>query len=89
MRRLVSTEIGLVVSIAAGVLVAYVGLAVCVSGRERFVGALVLLLGLWSVAAAPVVHDRLHRERGEPSHALWGRDDRRKPVWWPVRWPRR
>jgi hypothetical protein len=38
---------------------------------------------VWSMVAAPVVHDRLHRERGEQSHVIWGRDDRRKPSWWP------
>lgn len=85
MRQVVSTEIGLVVAFAAALLVAYVGLAVTISGENRFAGVLVLGLGVWSMVAAPVVHDRLHRERGEPSHAVWGRDDRRKPPWWPVR----
>jgi hypothetical protein len=33
--------------------------------------------------ACPVVHDRLHLERGEDRHAVWGRDDCRKPRWWP------
>jgi len=84
-RQVVSTEIGLVVAFAAALLVAYVGLAVTISGENRFAGVLVLGLGVWSMVAAPVVHDRLHRERGEPSHAVWGRDDRRKPPWWPVR----
>lgn len=82
MRLLVRTEIGLVVALAAGLLVGYVGLAVAVSGRDTFMGWVVLLLGLWLAAAAPVVHDRLHRERGEDAHAVWGRDDRRKPTWW-------
>ena len=85
MRQVVSTEIGLVVAFAAALLVAYVGLAVTISGENRFAGVLVLGLGVWSMVAAPVVHDRLHRERGEPSHAVWGRDDRRKPPWWPAR----
>ncbi len=85
MRELVRTEIGLVVAFTAAVLVAYVGLAVFISGRNRFAGGLVLLLGLWWMVSAPVVHDRLHRERGEESHALWGRGDRRKPPWWPTR----
>jgi membrane protein YdbS with pleckstrin-like domain len=84
-RQVVSTEIGLVVAFAAALLVAYVGLAVTISGENRFAGVLVLGLGVWSMVAAPVVHDRLHRERGEPSHAVWGRDDRRKPPWWPAR----
>lgn len=84
MREVVSTEIGLVVAFAAALLVAYVGLAVTISGENRFAGVLVLGLGVWSMVAAPVVHDRLHRERGEPSHAVWGRDDRRKPPWWPA-----
>ena len=83
MRRLVRTEIGLVVVVAVSLLVAYIGLAVCVSGQHRFVGVLVLVLALWSLVAAPIVHDRLHRERGEPSHVIWGRDERRKPSWWP------
>ncbi len=86
MRHLVRTEIGLVVTFAAGVLVGYVGLAVSVSGHtphDRFIGSLVLVLGLWLMLSAPVVHDRVHRERGEDSHALWGRNDRWKP-----RWPR-
>jgi high-affinity Fe2+/Pb2+ permease len=80
-RLLVRTEVGLVVAFAAGLLVAYVGLAVCISGRDRLVGFGVLVLGLWVMVSAPVAHDRAHRERGEAGHALWGRDDRRKPPW--------
>ena len=83
MRQLVRTEVGLVAVFAVSLLVAYVGLAVCVSGQHRFVGGLVLVLAVWSMVAAPIVHDRMHRELGEPSHAIWGRDDRRKPSWWP------
>jgi hypothetical protein len=83
-RLLVRTEIGLFLAFAAGLLVAYVGLAVCISGQHRFEGGLVLFLGLWLMLAAPIVHDRLHRERGEESHALWGRGGRRKPPWWPA-----
>lgn len=82
MRRLVGTEVGLVVAFAVGLLVVYVGLAVFLSGRDRSAGFLVLVLGLWLTLSAPVVHDRVHRERGEESHALWGRNDRRKPPWW-------
>jgi hypothetical protein len=85
MRHLVRTEIGLVAVFAAGVLVAYVGLAVSISGRDKLAGVLVLVIGLWSTLSAPVVHDRLHREHGEDSHAVWGRQDRRKPPWWPAR----
>lgn len=85
MRHLVQTEIGLIVAFAAGSLVAYVGFAVSISGQDRFAGCLVLVFGLWLMLSAPVVHDRVHRERGEESHALWGRRDRRKPRWWPVR----
>ena len=85
MRELVRTEIGLVVAFTAAVLVAYVGLAVFISGRDQLAGGLVLLLGLWWMVSAPHVHDRLHRERGEDSHAVWGRGDRRKPPWWPTR----
>ncbi|MDQ1641438.1 MAG: hypothetical protein QOJ90_789 [Actinomycetota bacterium] len=85
MRRLVGTEIGLVFVFGTCLLVVYVGLAVFISGGDRFAGALVLIAGLWSLVYVPVVHDRVHRERGEPSHALWGRGDRRKPHWWPVR----
>ncbi len=85
MRHLVQTEMGLILAVASGLLVAYVGLAVSISGRDRIAGCLVLVLGLWWMLAAPVVHDRAHRERGEESHALWGRQDRRRPPWWPVR----
>jgi hypothetical protein len=84
-RHLVRTEVGLIVVFAAGLLVSYTGLAVFVSGRDRFMGGVVLVLGLWVTLAAPVVHDRLHRERGEESHALWGRADRWKPTWWRTR----
>ena len=82
MRQLVSTEIGLLLALAAGLIVAYVGLAVFISGRDRFAGGLVLVLALWWVVSAPIVHDRVHRDRGEESHAVWGRGDRRKPRWW-------
>jgi hypothetical protein len=82
-RLLVRTEVGLVVVLAVALLVSYVGLAVFVSGEHRFVGFLVLVGGLWSLVAAPVVHDRLHREHAEDAHALWGRGNRWKPPWWP------
>ena len=85
MRRLLATEIGLVVSFGVGLLVADIGLAVVVSGENRFAGALVLVIGLWLLVKAPVEHDRLHRERGEPGHAVWGKGDRRKPPWWGAR----
>jgi hypothetical protein len=85
MRQLVRTEIGLVVAIAVGLLVAYIGLAVWISGQDHFAGALVLGFGLWFMLSAPIVHDRVHRDHGEASHALWGRGDRRKPPWWPAR----
>jgi hypothetical protein len=84
-RNLVRTEIGLLVALAVGAVVAYVGFAVSVSGRNRFEGGLVLVLGLWLMVSAPVVHDRIHRERGEETHAVWGRRDRRKPPWWPAK----
>jgi hypothetical protein len=84
-RQLVQTEIGVVLVFSVSVLVSYVGLAVVISGDNQLAGALVLVLGLWSLVAAPVVHDRLHRERGEASHAVWGRNDRRKPPWWPAK----
>jgi hypothetical protein len=71
-RQLVRTEVGLVVGFAIAMLVAYIGLAIFVSGTNRFAGALVLIAGLWSMVSAPVVHDRLHREHGEASHAVWG-----------------
>jgi hypothetical protein len=83
-RQLVRTEIGLVVAIGVGLVVAYVGMAVCISGQDRFAGAVVLVFGLWFMLYAPIVHDRIHREHGEASHAVWGRGDRRKPPWWPV-----
>jgi hypothetical protein len=70
-RRLVGTEIGLLAVFLAGVLIAYVGLAVLVSGEERMVGAGVLVLGLWAVLAAPLAHDQAHRERGQAGHAPW------------------
>jgi high-affinity Fe2+/Pb2+ permease len=81
-RLLVRTEIGLIVAIAVGLLVAYVGFAISVTGRHTFAGVVVLLAGLWSMGYAPVLHDRIHREHGEESHAVWGRGDRRKPPWW-------
>ena len=84
MRVLVRTEVGLVLVMAVSVLVSYVGLAVVVSGDDRLAGAIVLVAGGWTLCAAPVVHDRLHRENGEESHVLWGRGDRRKPPWWPA-----
>ena len=80
-----STEIGTVLAFAVGAIVTYVGLAMTVAGRDRFVGVLVLAFGAWAVVSAPVTHDQLHRERGEPGHAVWGRGDRRKPPWWPRR----
>ena len=83
MRHLVRTEIGLLFAFIAGLIVVYVGLAVYLSGRYRFMGGVVLVLGVWWALSAPIVHDRLHRERGEESHALWGRGERRKPRWWP------
>lgn len=84
---LVATEVGLVVVLLATLLLGYVGLAVLVSGRHPVAGALVLLVGVWSLVSAPMTHDRMHRERGEPAHAVWGRGDRRKPSWWPLgRW---
>jgi hypothetical protein len=85
MRHLVKTEIGLVITFVAGMLVAYIGLAVSISGQERFVGRLVLIFGLWVMLYAPIIHDRLHREVGEEAHALWGRNDRWKPSWWHFR----
>jgi hypothetical protein len=85
-RYLVTTEIGLVVAFAVGLVVAYIGIAVFISGRHEFAGVLGLGLGLgfWLMLYAPILHDRVHRERGEESHALWGRGDRRKPPWWPA-----
>jgi high-affinity Fe2+/Pb2+ permease len=83
-RPLVTSEIGLIVGFAVGLLVVYIGLAVFISGSDQFAGVLVLILGLWLMLYAPILHDRVHRERGEESHALWGRGDRRKPPWWPV-----
>jgi high-affinity Fe2+/Pb2+ permease len=84
-RYLVTTEIGFVVAFAVGLVIAYIGIAMFISGRHQFAGVLVLGLGLWLMLYAPILHDRVHRERGEESHALWGRGDRRKPPWWPAR----
>jgi hypothetical protein len=81
-RLLVRTEVGLIVAIAAGLLVAYVGFAVYMTGQHRLAGGVVLAAGLWSMLYAPFLHDRIHREQGEESHAVWGRGDRRKPPWW-------
>ena len=81
MRRLVGTEIGLLAAFLAGVLTAYVGLAVLVSGEQRLVGGGVLVLGLWAMLAAPLEHERAHRSRGEAGHAPWlwgGGNDRRR-----------
>lgn len=82
MRHLVRTEIGLVATFAAAMLAAYIGLAVSISGADRLVGWLVLVTALWAMIYAPVLHDREHRHRGEATHAVWGRHDRRKPQWW-------
>lgn len=84
MRRLVRTEVGVVLVFAVAVLLTYVGLAVAISGEHRLAGVPVLVFGLWSLVAAPVTHDRWHRERGERGHAVWGRDEHRKPPWWPA-----
>jgi hypothetical protein len=86
-RRLVTTEIGAVLAFAVGLMVTYVGLAVTVSGQHRFTGVLVLAAALWATLSVPLVHDQLHRERGEPAHAVWGRNERRKPAWWHTRRP--
>jgi high-affinity Fe2+/Pb2+ permease len=75
-RHLVRTGVGLVLTFAVGLLVAYIGLAVSISGRERFAGILALVVGLWLMVYAPVVHDRAHREAGEGGHAVWGKNDR-------------
>jgi len=80
-RRLVSTEVGLLAAVLVGVLTAYVGLAVMVSGAQRLIGGGVLVLGLWGLLAAPSAHDRAHRERGEAGHLLWSRGARRNPPW--------
>jgi len=80
-RRLVGTEIGLLAAFMAGVLIAYVGLAVFVSGEARMIGGGVLVLGLWLILAAPRAHDRVHRERGEAGHAPWLWETRRNPPW--------
>jgi hypothetical protein len=78
-RRVVRTEVGLVLTFVIGMLVAYIGLGVSISGRDRFVGVVVLVVGLWLTAFAPVVHDRAHRDAGEDGHAVWGNNDRWKP----------
>jgi hypothetical protein len=67
-----------------GLVIAYIGIAVFLSGKHQFAGVLVIGLGSWLMLSAPILHDRVHRERGEESHALWGRGDRRKPPWWPA-----
>jgi len=82
MRHLLRTEVALVVTFAAAMLAAYIGLAIFVSGDHQLLGFVILLGGGWMMIYAPVLHDRAHRERGEATHAVWGRDDRRKPQWW-------
>jgi hypothetical protein len=84
-RHLVRTEIGVVVAIGVGLVIVYIGLAIFISGRDRFAGAVVLVVGLWLMVSAPIIHDRVQRELGEDSHAVWGRGDRRKPRWWPAK----
>jgi hypothetical protein len=84
-RHLVRTEVGLVFTFATGMLVAYIGLAVSISGRDRFAGIIVLVVGLWLMVSAPVVHDRAHRDAGQDGHAVWGKNDRWKPRWWRFR----
>jgi hypothetical protein len=81
-RRLVRSEVGLLLTVVNALIVVYVGFALYVSGQHRLLGALVLIVGLGSMVYAPLVHDRLHRLQGEETHALWGRNDRRKPPWW-------
>ena len=82
MRRLVCTEIGLLAAFLAGALIAYVGLAVFVSGEAGLVGGGILVLGVWLMLAAPAAHERAHRERGEAGHAPWlWWDDRGNPPW--------
>jgi hypothetical protein len=81
-RQLLRTEVGLLLTLVLALIVVYVGLALYVSGQHRLLGVLLLIVGLWSIVSAPLVHDRLHREKGEDTHALWGKNDRRKPPWW-------
>ncbi|MDF8263535.1 hypothetical protein [Luteipulveratus flavus] len=51
-----------------GIAVSGAWLAVCVVGLALFFGAFVL-------------HDRGHRRRGEPPHAMWGPSDAKRPAW--------
>ena len=83
-RLLVRTEFGMVAVMAVGLLVTYIGIALFVSGQHRLPGVLVFVAGVWTFFGSPVTHDQLHRERGERTHAVWGRDERRKPPWWPT-----
>jgi hypothetical protein len=83
-RFLVRTEVGMVATIAVALLVTYIGFAIFMADKHRVGGFLVLVAGIWAFFASPVLHDQLHRERGENSHAVWGRNERRKPPWWPT-----
>lgn len=71
MRAFVRTELGLFINLAVSLLVAYVGLALVISGRHHLVGAAVLLFSLSSTLSAARLHNEMHRERGEPAHAVW------------------
>jgi hypothetical protein len=70
MRAFVRTEIGVVVAFAVSVLTAYTGLAISVSGRDKLVGVLLLMVGLWGALSAPAAHNRCHLERGETPHLV-------------------
>ena len=71
MRAVVRTELGLFITLAVSLLVAYVGLALVISGRHHLVGAAVLLFSLSSALSAARAHNEMHRERGEAAHAVW------------------
>jgi hypothetical protein len=70
-RAFVRTEFGLLITLAVSLLVAYVGLALVISGRHHLVGAAVLLFSLSSTLSAASAHNQMHRERGETAHAVW------------------
>ena len=68
------------VSVAIGGVLVVVGI-VGMLWWSRTVAGLVMLSGLVVEVSGMWLHDWLHRRRGEPPHALWGADDRSRPLW--------
>lgn len=63
-----------------GAILAVVGATVFLLG-PRPIGVVVFVLGFLVEVSGALVHDRLHRRRGEQPHAMWGEADRNRPRW--------